>query len=86
MKRRPLAKVFCTVLKEQAPPDGIPQFPDMQWEIVCQYCGGSGKSNNLDTAFTEFFDHMYFGRDTSAAHVRYIEGPKAKRGPTGGAQ
>jgi hypothetical protein len=49
------------------------------WIIRCECCGFQAKAKDLETAGAEFFQHMFFGQDTSLAHLQYASGIGRRR-------
>jgi hypothetical protein len=74
-KDRPLAEVFYTVIGSRAELPGLNLVP-VKVTIRCQYCGFEDTADCIETAGAEFFEHMYFGSDTSAAHFEYAAGSR----------
>jgi hypothetical protein len=73
-KDRPLAEVFYAVTGSKHPSRN--ELVPVKVTIRCQYCGHENTADCIETAGAEFFEHMYFGFDTSAEHFEYAAGKR----------
>jgi hypothetical protein len=78
-EKRPTQRALAHIFHDPRMPDSAGGLIPGGWIIRCECCGFQAKAADIGTAGDEFFQHMFFGQDTSLEHLQYASGVGRRR-------